>query len=250
MIQFSKSEYKPGYSYIDMHFHTKYSDGTASIKQVLKKLKELSIGVAITDHNEIQGCTELYDRSKDLIIPGIEVKSREMVDILFYFYNIDDLRIFFNREILPHKKKLLYLSKTNIPLTKLLDLSKKYKCLASVAHPFGYLFRTTFRNIFRKYEKTLSQFDVFEAINGGNFRAHNQEAIDYIYQNNKGYTAGSDGHSIQTLGRILTFSKSDSVKSFLNNIKNKKNSVAGVEVKMGKLGMYLNYTISKFKNGT
>lgn len=245
MIQFGTPEIKPGCSYIDMHFHTKYSDGTASVQQVLKKIQELHIGVSITDHNEIKGALEAFENAKSLIIPGIEVKSKELVDILFYFYDINDLKRFFKKEILPFRKQFLHMSKTTVQLSKVFNLSKKYNCIISIAHPFGYTLRSTARNTFTKYAHILSQCDIFEAINGGNFRAKNQESIDYIRKHNKGYTAGSDGHSIYTLGNVVTYSKADTIKDFLDNIKNKKNSVAGSEVRMGKLSIYVNYAKSK-----
>ena len=127
-------------------------------------------------------------------------------------------------------------------------LSKKYNCVTSVAHPYGYSIRSAARNLFKKYESILKKFDIFEAINGGNSREKNERAVKYIKKHNKGMTAGSDSHSIYTLGNVITYSKAKTVKEFLDNIKNKKNKVLGIENKLGKLTTYINFGRNKIQN--
>ena len=61
---------------------------------------ELGIGIAITDHNEIKGAVAI-DEYKDLLtIPGIEITSAEGSHLLVYFYNINELKIFFGIAII------------------------------------------------------------------------------------------------------------------------------------------------------
>ncbi len=241
---------KQGYTCVDMHFHSSYSDGAANINQILEKSRNLGIGFSITDHNEIKGNLEILEKKKesDFIIPGIEVKSKEYIDILFYFYNINDLKEFYKKEIEPYRKKFFIKITTSIPLEKIYLLSKKYNCVTSVAHPYGYNTRIGVKRLFKKYEHILKKFDVIEAINGGNPREKNKEAITYIKEYNKGITAGSDGHSIYALGKVLTYSKAKTVKQFLNNIKNKKNKVIGIEDRFGKLSTYGNWIKNKLTN--
>ena len=60
-----------GYTPVDMHIHTLHSDAAISIPSLLTRAKHLGIGVAITDHNEIQGVLEACDHPRDaLVIPG------------------------------------------------------------------------------------------------------------------------------------------------------------------------------------
>ena len=241
---------KQGYTCVDMHFHTVNSDGAATVNEILEKSRKLKIGISITDHNEIKGCVDAFNKKKemDFIIPGIEVNSKELVDILFYFYNPDDLKQFYTKEILPYRKKISVISRTTIPLERIYHLSKKYNCITSVAHPYGYSMRSGAKNLFKKHESILKNFDIIEAINGGNHRTKNEEAVEYIKKHNKGITGGSDGHSIYALGKVITCSKAKTVKQFLDNIKNKKNKVIGIEDRFGKYSTYGNYIKNKIKN--
>ena len=62
---------------IDMHVHTRYSDGLNSTRAIAQKAVELGIGIAITDHNEIRGALEIDKEPAILSIPGIEITSQE-----------------------------------------------------------------------------------------------------------------------------------------------------------------------------
>jgi predicted metal-dependent phosphoesterase TrpH len=75
-----------------MHFHSHHSDGLNRIATIADRARELNIGIAITDHNAIQGAVEI-DNYKDILsIPGIEVTSAEGTHILIYFYDIEASR--------------------------------------------------------------------------------------------------------------------------------------------------------------
>jgi histidinol phosphatase-like PHP family hydrolase len=171
-----------------------------------------------------------------------------LVDILFYFYDIKELKKFYEKEILPKKQRLFHTTRTTLTLNELIELSEKHRCIISVAHPFGYQLRSNIRGVFEKYETVLEKCDIFEAMNGGNGRKPNLKAINYIRKNNKGFTAGTDGHSIYSLGNIVTCSKAKNVEEFLDNIKSKKNIIIGEEAKLGKLGEYGRFALNKIKN--
>ena len=96
-----------GYVCIDMHLHSKYSaDSNSKIDDIIEKAKTLGIGIAITDHNCVEGSLKAIDNKKGiLVIPGIEVCSREGIDILFYFEKKEELIWFYNEVIAPNKKK-------------------------------------------------------------------------------------------------------------------------------------------------
>ena len=69
------NELTQNYTVVDMHFHSNHSDGFNKISSIAARAQELNIGIAITDHNAIQGALEI-DNYKDILsIPGIEVTS-------------------------------------------------------------------------------------------------------------------------------------------------------------------------------
>jgi predicted metal-dependent phosphoesterase TrpH len=226
---------------VDMHFHTVHSDGAAKVSDVLAKIRKKGIGVAITDHNEISGVIEAYKLKKDadFIIPGIEVKSVEGIDILFYFSEIEELKKFFNKEILPNLKRFFLKTKTTLSVDKLLSLSKRYGCLCSVAHPFGYNMRAGKNDIYEKHRESLETFECYEVLNGGTGRKNNERALSVLGE--RCFTAGSDGHSIFTLGNVITCADAKDANGFLKAIRSRKNHVVGHEVRLGKIGEYINY---------
>jgi predicted metal-dependent phosphoesterase TrpH len=234
---------------VDMHFHTSHSDGAATVDETLTKVKEDKIGVSITDHNEISGYIEANDKDKDaFIIPGIEVKSEESVDILFYFYTRKELVDFYEKEIKHKKRRYFHSSITDIPLKQLYKLSTKYKCITCVAHPFGYSLRSAKRHVFEKNEPVLKKFEIFEAINGGNSKRANMLAAQYIAKHSKKICAGSDGHSIYRLGKVLTCADAKNINQFLDHIKSGKVKISGSGPALGKLSEYTYFSINKIKN--
>lgn len=81
---------------IDLHMHTTYSDGTDSLKELLKKAQEKQISViSITDHNNCDAYIELEklnvkDYFKGKIIAGIELNTKaDGIPIEILGYNID-----------------------------------------------------------------------------------------------------------------------------------------------------------------
>ena len=66
---------------LDLHIHSMYSeDGIGSPKEIIKSLKKKGLqGMAITDHNNIEGSIEsLKIAPKDfIVIPGIEISTSD-----------------------------------------------------------------------------------------------------------------------------------------------------------------------------
>ncbi len=80
-------------SYIDMHIHTTYSDGTLTPSEILERSLEIGLkAISITDHNTINGVTEAmkYANSAIEIIPGIEMTATypKPLHILGYYIDI------------------------------------------------------------------------------------------------------------------------------------------------------------------
>jgi hypothetical protein len=168
-----------------------------------------------------------------------------LVDILFYFYEILELKKFFEKEIKPYRKQYFLFSKTTLPLSKIVTLKEKYNCIVSVAHPYGYSMRAGSSKTFDKHESIFEKVDVIEAVNGSNPRISNKKAMDYLMKKKKSFTGGSDGHSIYTLGNVLTCSNAKTVREFLDNIKTRKNIVYGEELRFGKFSEYFYYGLNK-----
>ena len=58
-----------GYRAVDMHVHTVYSDGLATLDYLAMISKNLSLGFAITDHMTIKGALKMPKNI--FFIPGI-----------------------------------------------------------------------------------------------------------------------------------------------------------------------------------
>lgn len=245
-IIFSKASAKKGFMCIDMHCHTEHSDGASSVDEILTKIRKKNIGVAITDHTRISGCVEIFKKKKktDLVIPGIEVMSKQGFDVLFYFNTLKKLEKFFQDEIKNNSIDKKYYNQTTISLEDIVKLRKKYDCVVSLAHPYGYAIRAKPLNI-EKHDTVFKYVDAIEVINGGNNHSLNVKAVELHKKQNRGITGGSDGHSIFAIGDVLTCSKAKNITEFLNNIKNKKNIVIGRGPYLGRSVFFLYYFAHK-----
>lgn len=82
---------------IDLHMHTKFSDGFYSPTELVKKACEANLSViSITDHDSVNGIKEAAIYGKELgveIIPGLEISTDiddKEVHLLAYFIDIDN----------------------------------------------------------------------------------------------------------------------------------------------------------------
>ena len=206
--------------FIDMHVHSKSSDGTASVKELLSLSKKLKTGLAITDHNIISGSIEACKDKDALVIPGIEVGSSSFNHLLFYFYDIQELKEFYQKEILPFKiDHRFHLYRTKLPLIKLLEISKNYNCLTSAAHPSIKTLIWT--------KKPLSMVDAIEVLNSSIPSKYNAKAFKISDTLKKSKTAGSDAHSIRHLNSGGIISNENNIEGILNSVKKNKNKITG-----------------------
>ncbi|MGL6066492.1 MAG: PHP domain-containing protein [Cetobacterium sp.] len=79
----------------DLHTHTTYSDGTFSVQELLKRAKYVGLtGIAITDHDTMEGILEAREIAKNLdldFISGIEFScSYNGYEIHILGYNLDE----------------------------------------------------------------------------------------------------------------------------------------------------------------
>jgi predicted metal-dependent phosphoesterase TrpH len=252
---------RKGCTLFDMHFHTKYSDGITKPETIIKKAKKLGVNVAITDHNTIEGALRTYKiRDGIKIIPGIELTTQEGMHILVYFYNINDLVQYYHKHIIENKGKDP-LSFLNAGAEQLVEAAKQYNTIISAAHPYAISWTGLCKHITEEkmFKNVLSKIDALEIINGSNTKKANKKALEFVQKNNKGITAGTDGHTAGALGKVLTYTKipNQNTDEFLNSIKEKTNFIIGKEMWIAKkaashslkIHMPMKDTVNKFKKG-
>ncbi|MDP7180705.1 MAG: PHP-associated domain-containing protein [Candidatus Woesearchaeota archaeon] len=226
-----------GYGIVDMHVHSDYScDGAVKVDDLLKKARQLGIGLAITDHNKIEGSIEAARKSNGvLIIPGIELRSREGIDILIYFYKISEMKDFYGKHIQGNRKRDVQGS-SRLNIVQIVETLKKYRCLVCIAHPYRFYLKKFFNIMFktRRNKELFKLFETIEVINGKNLRRKNKKAIRKANQMSKHFVAGSDAHRLKDVGNAVTCCKgANTVEEFLDHIvKNRNVIVAGKEAKL------------------
>ncbi|HLD05025.1 MAG TPA: PHP-associated domain-containing protein [Candidatus Nanoarchaeia archaeon] len=210
---------------VDMHFHSKYSyDSRSTIAKILSRAKKLRVGVAITDHNQIQGSLVALSQKDTLVVPGVELKSKEGVHILAYPYSKGDLIELEKKCIIPFMDKSLSLS---ISVIDLLEKLKGINCLVGAAHPyFSYVGIQTAR-LEKNFMKSL---DCVEVLNASSLKKMNNKAYRWALEEGKGLIGGSDGHRVMDLAKTVTGAEGKvSVEEFLESIRKRQSFVIGRE---------------------
>jgi predicted metal-dependent phosphoesterase TrpH len=160
---------------IDLHVHTKYSKDCASpIEEAVASAKAAGLnGIAITDHNTIDGNSEgaKFSTKDFLVIPGIEISSRDG-HILGLGVN----------KLVPK----------NLPASETVKLIREQGGIAVAAHPFG---------IGRKVGSVRrAEFDAIEVFNSRAYFISNGLARRFAKRNGLPMVAGSDAHCSDEIG--------------------------------------------------
>jgi len=193
----------------DLHTHTYYSyDSNALPKDMVDSAIEKGIDcLAITDHDEVDGASEAIEYAKNkpiLIIPGIEVKSRDG-DIL-------GLNI---RKPIPK----------NLSAEQTIEKIKEQGGLAIIAHPFGdwHPFKGNLISL-------IDKIDGVEMMNASVF-VGNKKARQLVKKHDLAFTAGSDAHYPKFVGRMYLEIPGEnlSIEQILEAIKNKNCKAVGKE---------------------
>jgi predicted metal-dependent phosphoesterase TrpH len=218
---------------VDMHFHSIYSDGRNRVDEIAEYAEMLGIGVAITDHNAIQGAVEVDAYGQVLSIPGIEVTSCEGTHLLVYFYDIENLCRFYDEDVAPHMGREV-MSSINLTMEDIIGRAKKLGAVTIFPHPFCGIYTGIATN--HHFEKRclnelFELVDGVEVINSENVNKWNLKSALLGFNLNKAISGGSDGHSLYQLGRVVTYAACANDRlSFLTAVKSGRNKVVGKEI--------------------
>jgi len=220
------------YTVVDLHFHTSYSDGVNSPREVARKARQLGIGIAITDHNAISGALEMKAFKDVLTIPGIEITSREGAHILVYFYEFRALMHFYNVEVMPFLGKEL-MSSIMLTMEEIIERARKYDAVIIFPHPYCAMYTGVCNSMFisSRQKELLEMVDGVEVINAGNLKKWNLQCTVLGFNLNKAITGGSDGHSLYQMGKAVTYAKTPKDRAaFLDAVRDGKARVIGREI--------------------
>ena len=191
---------------IDLHCHSHYSDGLSTVKDIEAKCTQTGISAVITDHNEIRGSIELYNRNKILTMPALEVGTKEGLEFLIYFNTVPEIESFYKKLIEPYRVNR-FMVRMNLTIEKLLMNLDEYQCYISLAHPFGFGKKSIRRqkNNFDLINLIEKKIHGVEILNGNTIKSSNNKALEYFRSlRSKGLTAGSDGHYLNSICSVYT----------------------------------------------
>lgn len=218
---------------IDMHVHTRHSDGSIRVKDALRIARKKGFGLSITDHNEISGVLEAEREADGVpVIPGIEISTRDGPHILAYFYSTAELVEFHAQVIAPNRRESPYLA-TKLTAGEVALALEDYTCITSAAHPCGYLLFC--RGIQKAVDtgmiehRILHSFDAFEVICGTMTRTQNIRATESAEKHMLGITGGTDSHLLTDIGKVLTCCHEHDRDGFLDAVAGRRSRVIGTE---------------------
>ena len=222
------------YTVVDLHFHSRFSDGADAVEDIAQRARQLGIGVAITDHNAIDGAVELDGHEDVLSIPGIEITAREGTHVLVYFYRIDDLKAFYATDVQPHMGSTV-MSSIELDVESIVRRARKYNCVVIFPHPYSAAFTGICNHSFSDMQlhRLIRMADGVEVINSENLKRWNLKSALLGFNLDRAITGGSDGHSIQQMGSSVTYAACEpSRQAFLDAVGRKAAKVVGTESKL------------------
>lgn len=220
------------FTVVDLHFHSQYSDGLNKIEKIAERAKDLGIGIAITDHNDIRGALEMEHYSDVLNIPGIELTSAEGSHLLVYFYEAEELRCFYEWDVAPFKGPGV-MSSLSLPMIELITRARRYNCVIVFPHPFCAMYTGICNLQFSENQRyhLLNMVDGVEVINANLLSKWNLKCTVLGFNLSKMMVGGSDGHALSHMGQAVSYANCPETRhDFLDALRANKNSVVGKEI--------------------
>ncbi len=131
---------------VDLHIHSKYSDGKLSPDKIVKQARRLQKQyISICDHNNVQAYIETNVLRESIVIPAVEFDCYyrgNIIHILGYGINIDnrDIKSICTTNFLGRKSTIYRLFHLRNPKT-VIEIIKKSGGIAVLAHPGCYFSR-------------------------------------------------------------------------------------------------------------
>jgi hypothetical protein len=175
------------YSKADLHLHTIYSDGTASVRALLEHVARTDLRViAVTDHDTIAGALEAQCLAPAYgveVIVGEEVTTRD-----------GHLLVLFVEQCLPPGR----------PLAETVAAARAQGALVIAPHPFGILINSLGRiGLTRRFSDPAwcELVDAVETFNAGLWAPRsNVLAARFAAERGLHIVGGSDSHHLPTVG--------------------------------------------------
>jgi predicted metal-dependent phosphoesterase TrpH len=220
------------YTVVDTHFHSTYSDGLSRIDKIAERARQLGIGIAVTDHNEIRGALEIDQYEDILSIPGIELTVSEGSHLLVYFYEVADLQRFYENEIVAHMGSGVMTS-LSLSMEEAIERARRYRCVVIFPHPYCAMYTGICNAQFSETQRQglFQMVDGIEAINANNLNKWNLKCAVLGFNLDSAMVGGSDGHALSHMGRAVTYAECPRTRhDFLNAVLQKNNQVMGKEI--------------------
>ncbi|HID86936.1 MAG TPA: PHP domain-containing protein [Anaerolineae bacterium] len=166
---------------IDLHVHTRYSgDCLTSFQAIIEACRRRGLGgVAITDHNRLEGALAFREVAPFPVIVGEEVDTSE-----------GEIIGLFLKEEIPR----------GLTPEETVTRIKEQGGLVYIPHPMDRVRRSALRR--GALERILDQVDAIEVFNARvTFPADNEEARRYAQEHGLPQGAGSDAHTPGEIGR-------------------------------------------------
>jgi predicted metal-dependent phosphoesterase TrpH len=188
----------------DLHIHSNYSDGRASVKEIVQAAKRRGLdGIAITDHDTMRGIPAARRYIKEqkldlLLIPGIEVNTSEGHLLVL---GVDKP---------PQRKK---------SPEETIEVAHDLGGIANVPHPY---------HPFRHALGRIPDADAVEVYNSKHlFGLANGRAKFEASRRGMTMVAGSDSHFAETVGLGVTEIEADDVDGVLEAIRAGRTRILG-----------------------
>ena len=186
---------------LDLHIHSKYSfDSILNPEKIIKIAKKRGLnGIAITDHNTINGGLDAKNINKDpdfLVIVGSEINT-DAGDII---------GLFLNEEITSRNSE------------DVIDEIKMQDGIVVLPHPYrGH----------NLSEKIIKKVDVIEGFNARSTKENNKRAIKLAEKYKKPMVAGSDAHFAYEIGFARVYLNTNSFKNIKEFLLSNKSQING-----------------------
>jgi len=166
----------------DLHIHSdRSSDGRQSIKEIIRRSREIGLGaIAFTDHNNMD-CYPLRD-DDIIVLPGMEITTADG-HVLAYLIT----------EPVPRGRGV----------EETIDLIHDQGGIAVAAHPYRWWSGLGEENVRGR------RFDAVEALNSRSMRIGNRRAARLARNIGLPATGGSDAHVTDHVGRAVTMFPDD-----------------------------------------